>query len=174
MTQTPEEAKALEAQLCVICNGTGIKDGENPMCIEHYKSEVIDKGLHPKKQAPMVNLPNAYLRVNYDKPSGMFILTWLEASEEGSETEQKIFELTLLPETFQKLTADMVKIVKDFNLMQAKEFEEKENERRANGDSTAELENGDAESVGVEGASEESKEDNTRANDETQGVVPEV
>ncbi len=157
MTQTPEEAKALEAQLCVICNGTGIKDGENPMCVDHYKSEIIDKGLHPKKQAPMLNLPNAYMKVIYNNESGMFILTWLEASEDGNETEQKIFELTLLPETFQKLTADMLKVVKDFNLMQAREFEEKEDERRR---AETELADGNSQGVGSEGASEESKEDN--------------
>lgn len=167
MSQTQEEAREMEKQLCVICNGTGIKDGENPMCMEHYQSEVIDKGLHPKKP-PMVNMPNAYLKVGYDKPSGMFIMTWLEASDDGKETEQKIFELTLLPETFQKLTADMLKVVKDFNLMQAQEFEEKENERRAR--EQAVLENGETQSIGTEATSEEPTEDQPRATGETQGV----
>ena len=110
MTQTPEEAQALEKQLCCICNGTGIQPGENPMCPEHYLSEVINK---KKEEEPKLGI-----NLMFDEESHMYVISFIEG-------QKAIFQVKMSTTAFEKLSNDMIRTVKNYNLYQAQQYQEK-------------------------------------------------
>lgn len=109
MSEQPLEGRALEQALCVICNGKGISPGENPMCIEHYQSEVIDK--KNDEEHPMS------IRIVWDDEIGHFQIKFMEG-------ESAIFTVQMNPKSFEKLSNDMIKTIKNYNLMQAQQYQE--------------------------------------------------
>lgn len=109
-TQQPEQLP-LEKELCCICNGKGVQPGENAFCAEHYKSEVVDK---KEKQEPFVGI-----RLNFDE-SGMFLMTFVEGTK-------ALFQIKMNPENFEKLSNDMIRIVKNYNLYQIQKYNESKN-----------------------------------------------
>jgi hypothetical protein len=103
------EGAELEKALCCICNGTGIKAGENPMCMEHYQSEVLDK--KTDESHPMS------IQIHWDADEGYFQIKFMEG-------EQAVFCVQLSPKSFEKLSHDMIRTTKNYNLMQAKQYQE--------------------------------------------------
>ncbi len=111
MTQTPEEASELEKVLCCICNGKGIQYGENAMCPKHYQSEVINKktdDTHPMS-----------IEIHWLDKESLFVIKFMEGQE-------SIFTVTLNPTNFEKMTNDMIKTIKNYNLWQLNEYKEKQ------------------------------------------------
>lgn len=117
MAQTEEEAKELEKQLCCVCNGKGIQPGENPLCIDHYQSEVLDKKAKGEEKDDALGI-----RLQFDE-SGLFVISFVEG-------EKAMFQVKLTPASFEKLTNDMIKIVKNFNLHQAQQYQEAQNAKK--------------------------------------------
>lgn len=111
MTQSEQEARDLEKQLCCICNGIGIKTGENPMCPEHYQSEVINKktdDTHPMS-----------IQIHWLDQESLFQIRFMEG-------EESIFTVVLNPVSFEKMSHNMIKTIKNYNLWQLNEYKEKQ------------------------------------------------
>lgn len=123
----------------------------------------------------------SFFQMTFLKEEGLFELAWFDTAEEGTE-KKKYFSVRLLPETFQRMSYDMLRMVKDYNLMQAQAFQEKENERGiGNGGecsgccpSCLNLEDGNAQGVAAEGSCEKPAEDHQGADGEAQGIPQEV
>lgn len=124
----------------------------------------------------------SFFEMKYLKDEGFFELAWFD-SVDGEEEKHKYFSVRLLPETFQQMSYDMLRMVKDYNLMQAQKYQEKENERErsvGSGDcsgccpSCLGMEDGEAQGVRVEGSCEKPQENNEGTTGEAEGVVPEV
>ncbi len=114
-----------------------------------------------------------FFQMRYLEEEGIFELAWFDRKEEDRE-ERKYFSVRLLPHSFEEMSAEMVRMVKNYNLMQALKYQEKQDERIAAGSGTAELADGDSEGVGAEKPPEESAQDQPRATGETEGLVQEV
>ena len=108
MSEQPLEGKELEKDLCCICNGKGIQPGENPMCPPHYQSEVIDK---QKKE------PNLGINLMFDEESNNYVISFIEG-------DRAIFQVKMAPKAFEKLSNDMIRTVKNYNLFQAQQYQE--------------------------------------------------
>ena len=64
------------------------------------------------------------MRINYDDKTNLYIMTFVDDRKE----DRPIFEIKMPIQDFEKLTADMLKMVKNQNLQQAREYLEKKNE----------------------------------------------
>jgi len=105
------DARSLEKELCCICNGNGILPGENPLCVDHYQSEVIEKG-RAVSEAEALGI-----KLYFDEDTSSYIMTFVEGAK-------SIFQVKMAPDAFEKLTNDMIKTVKNYNLYQAQKFQE--------------------------------------------------
>lgn len=134
---------------------------------------------------PKEELNETYFQMQFLKEEGLFELAWFDRADETDAQSRKYFSVKLLPATFQQMTYDMVRMSKDFNLMQAKEFEERSNGSGRIGDlriesaicggnPAPELEYSEEKSEPIEGSPEESKEDKPRTTGEAEAVVQEV
>ena len=126
----------------------------------------------------------SFFQMRYLEEEGLFELAWFDRKEEDKE-ERKYFSVRLLPHRFEEMSAEMVRMVKNYNLMQALKYQEKINESGRIGDlriesatcagsNPSKLENGDSEGVGTEKPPEESQEDQPRAAGATEEVIQEV
>ena len=111
MSEELKTGRELEQQLCVICNGKGIKEGENPMCPEHYMSEVVQK--KNDKDNPMA------IVIGFEEDSGFFFIKFMEGKE-------AIFNVRMNPGSFEKFSNDLIKTAKNYNLWQAKQYKERQ------------------------------------------------
>jgi hypothetical protein len=88
------------------------------------------------------------LKLGYDKENDLFNITMGRGGVD-------IFQVKFVPQNFQALSNDMIRIVKDYNLMQAKVYQDKllkiEGEDEKNP-----MENGKEATQGLEGTSEQS------------------
>lgn len=126
-------------------------------------------------------MQESFFEMKYLENEGLFELAWYDRID-GEDDKHKYFSVKLLPETFQQMSYDMLRMVKDFNLKQAIKHQEKENERAIGGagdcsgccPSCLNMENGDTQGVRVEGSCEKSSQDHERANGEAKGISQEV
>lgn len=72
-------------------------------------------------------LTESIFEINYLKELGLFEMAWSQCAR-GSEERMKFFSVRLVPENFQKMSYDMLRMVKEFNLMQAQQYEQNQKE----------------------------------------------
>jgi hypothetical protein len=63
----------------------------------------------------MTDLTSGNLEVKWDYEAQVFIFTI-------KDQEEIYFQMTLYPESFEKLTSDMVKVLKNYNLYRAEQY----------------------------------------------------
>ena len=64
---------------------------------------------------------NVEIHLGYEDQLNMFLITFVQGTN-------ALFQFKMVPENFEKLTADMVKTVKNYNLYEAQKFQEKKDE----------------------------------------------
>jgi hypothetical protein len=91
------------------------------------------------------------MTLGFDDVTNLFVLAWLEE-------KRCIFQVKMTPETFEKLTTDMIRVVKNYNLAQALKY--KEEQEKKNGEKETErtetktdMVDSNEENSGVEGSS---------------------
>ena len=130
-------------------------------------------------------MSESFFEMKYLSEIGLFELAWYDRPNEEDKESRKYFSVRLLPETFQQMSSDMLKMVKDFNLKQALEYQEKIDGSGRIGDLRIEsatcggtpevkLEHSEKENIGAEESSKESKEDQRGTTGETEEVIQEV
>jgi len=111
MENNENQVNEIENKLCCVCNGEGIKEGENALCPKHYQSEVIEK------QAPKMSDFQLSVHLNWDEEHGFFMISYCELNK-------AVFQVKMTPAAFEKMTSDMVRTVKNYNLFQAQKYTE--------------------------------------------------
>ena len=105
----------------------------------------------------------------FDDENNLFVMAWLEE-------KRCIFQVKMTPETFEKLTTDMIRVVKNYNLAQALKY--KEEQEKINGkkesdgaEEKTDMVDSDKENSGVEGSSLQPENIDEVHGGETQTVV---
>jgi len=72
----------------------------------------------------MKQSPNEGLCVNlsYDDEKGMFLISYFDG-------ETALFQVSIAPASFEKMTNDMLRTVKNYNLFMAQQYLERKNEK---------------------------------------------
>lgn len=73
-------------------------------------------------------MPQIGLNLQYDEAQEKFVMTYLEVM---GENKKVIFSIVMCPAEFDRLTSNMVRCVKDFNLMKAELFQKARDEKKA-------------------------------------------
>jgi hypothetical protein len=74
-----------------------------------------------------------HMKLEYDPQIDAFRMIYFNG-------ESHLLSITILPQDFEKLANDMVKIVKDYNLAQAEQYQKKVNDEQAKESSAVESE----------------------------------
>lgn len=81
-------------------------------------------------QTPNDEMHESFFEVSYLKEEGLFEMSWSQCSR-GTDERIKFFSVRLAPENFQKMSYDMLRMVKEFNLMQIHEYEMRKQDEAA-------------------------------------------
>ena len=84
--------------------------------------------------------------LGFDDENHLYVLQWVDG-------EKSIFQVKMTPQTFEALTADMVRVVKNYNLDQAMQYKEKQNESKK-----IDVDNTETKADGLEGSSDKPAE----------------
>lgn len=66
------------------------------------------------------------MTLQWDDENDLFVLSYLEG-------ERALFQVKMAPESFEKLTHDMVKTIKNYNLFKAQQYMERKDVEEKNG-----------------------------------------
>lgn len=80
---------------------------------------------HEEKNDQDQGVSPLQMNLQFDETCEMFVLSYLEG-------DKALFQVKMTPGAFEKMTADMVRTVKNYNLFQAEKFKEKINEQKDN------------------------------------------
>lgn len=114
----------VEKAICYVCNGTKPSKGEAiPMCIEHYKSEVVDRWIKENEEKstmfnPQTKIGDLKIEIKFNETDHSFTIMYFQS-------DVLFFRYTVDSVCFEEMTAQMVKMVKDSNLTQAKDYTER-------------------------------------------------
>ena len=74
--------------------------------------------------------PGLQMNLSWDDENELFVMSYLEG-------DRAIFQIKMAPPSFEKLTHDMVKTIKNYNLYQAQKYQERLNGEKEQSASTA-------------------------------------
>lgn len=98
------------------------------------------------------NEKKIFMKISFDNENHDFYMGCYEgASEHDLTDEKKLFEFCLSPNAFHNLASDMMRISKEYNLMQAEKYQESNDENRTR------VENRETASIGFEGSPDQSE-----------------
>lgn len=96
----------------------------------------------PGKSQAMDDFNDLRMLLGFDDENHLYVLQWVDG-------EKSIFQVKMTPQTFEALTADMVRVVKNYNLDQAMQYKEKQNESKK-----IDVDNTETKVDGLEGSSD--------------------
>lgn len=70
-------------------------------------------------------MQDSRFEMKYLEEESLFEMAWYDKKEEEEE-QQRFFSVRFTPETFEQMSYDMLRMVKDFNLKQALEHQKKQ------------------------------------------------